>query len=205
MPTDLLIIGAGGHARVVYDAVLKSPEEISVSVAAEDPALSGTTFMDLTVAAPLPKWSALTGTVHVAIGNNLSRERILTNALLNNMESYSVLHPTATIALSAKYDYGCFIAAGAIIGPVARLGTGVIVNHGAVVDHDCKIGAFVHIAPNVTLGGNVSVGDGVLIGSGSVILPGVSIGNWAVIGSGAVVNKNVASNETVAGVPARKI
>jgi len=208
--TRLLIAGAGGHARVVVDAARRAAAQGSQDglrptlIVDDNPALLGTAVLGVAVVANVPPDAADAFGFHVAIGNNVVRERKFA-ALAEGLAPASVIHPHATVSESATLGAGSFVAAQAVIGPQAVLGAGCIVNHGAVVDHDCVVGAFCHIAPNATLAGNVRLGQRVLVGAGANILPGVTIGDDCVIGAGAVVLQGIEGGTTQVGVPARTI
>lgn len=200
----LRIAGAGGHAKVVVDAV-KTRDPHRPVVVSDDRAIKGaTTLLGLPVAAPLLGPPAPRGQpIHVALGRNRLRQKISLEAEACGFVLESVLHPAACLAASACVEAGTLLAARAVVGPDARVGRGCIINHGAVVDHDCSVGDWAHIAPGVVLGGNVVVGEGAMVGAGAVVLPGCRIGAWAVVGAGAVVTRNVGENHCVAGVPAK--
>jgi sugar O-acyltransferase (sialic acid O-acetyltransferase NeuD family) len=207
MPTEHVhILGAGGHARVVVDALLCSGADPAGIALYDDRAeLAGTEILGLRIKAPVIGADIEAGSVHAAIGHNATRARVLRQADAAAERWRIVRHPAATVAASARIGAGSFLAAQSVTGPCAVIGQSVIINHGAVVDHDCHVGDFSHVAPHASLGGGARVGDGVLVGAGAIVLPGVHIGDHAVIGAGAVVLANVAAGTTVAGVPARTI
>lgn len=200
----LRIAGAGGHAKVVLDALQKQHPDRAV-VMSDDRALhTALTMLGLPVIAPLLDPSAPTGQpVHVALGGNQLRQKVSLEAQGLGLVLESVTHPAACIAESALVGAGTLVAAGAVIGPAARVGRGCIVNHGAIVDHDCLVGDWAHIAPGVVLGGEVVVEEGAMVGAGAVVLPGCRIGAWAVVGAGAVVTRDVERALVVVGVPAK--
>ncbi len=202
MRTKLKIIGCGGHAKVVIDALSCNQANYDITLCDDNPLLLGKEFRELLVDSTLKDLSSFTDLIHVAIGDNQIRENILTLSKQNNLNSLTITHKAAVISKSAQLKDGSFIAARAILGPDCLIGAGCIINHGAVVDHDVQIGNYAHIAPNSTLGGGVIIGDGVLIGAGAVVLPKVIIGNKAIIGAGAVVVGNVESGAVVKGIPA---
>jgi UDP-perosamine 4-acetyltransferase len=207
MPIDHIVLaGAGGHARVVADAVKVCGEVRAFSVRDDDPSRVGDQLGGVTVHIPIVVPGESSGLYcHIAIGDNRARFNVAKKATAAGMLLTSIVHPRATFSPEATIGKACFLAAGSIVGPGAQIGDGSIVNHGAVVDHDCELGAWVHVAPGAILGGNVILEDGVLIGAGAVVLPGVRIGAWAVVGAGAVVTKDVAASACVLGVPARRI
>ncbi|MDX1253557.1 MAG: acetyltransferase [Gammaproteobacteria bacterium] len=201
---SFLIVGAGGHAKVVIDAMrCLDGVDCLLQLADDDVKFTGLLLMGLPIVVPVDKALQPGGYFHVAIGNNRFRSRVADFCLQAGMKYHSVLHSRAMVAASAEVGIGCFVAAGAILAPESSLGVGCIVNHGAVIDHDCRLGAFCHVAPNATLGGGVAVGDGVLIGAGANVLPGVSIGEGCVVGAGAVVLHNLPAGGTYVGVPAQ--
>ncbi|WP_238547595.1 NeuD/PglB/VioB family sugar acetyltransferase [Meridianimarinicoccus roseus] len=183
-----ILIGAGGHAKVVFEALLASGNDRGAISVRADRAQS---FMGLEVRAPeLP--SDMDGLwCHVAIGNGAVRMRLLASAAAAGARMLSVIHPNAAVSESAQVGPGSFVACGAIVAAQARVGTGAIINHGAIVDHDCEVADGTHVAPAATLGGGVRVGRDVLIGANATILPLLEIGDGAVIGAGSVVTKAV--------------
>ena len=193
------IYGAGGHGKVVLDAMQAAAIDCAGFVDDKDIA----SWMGLSVT----KASALNLTadvkLHLAIGNIKARQDLANR--LTYAQYFSIYHPAAIIAKTAHIGLGTFVAAQVIIAPDAKIGNHCIVNHAAVVDHDCNIGDFTHVAPQSSLGGGVTVGKCVLIGAGVIVLPGVIIADYAVIGAGAVVTKNVAAATTVVGNPAKLI
>lgn len=205
MPIDhLILIGAGGHAKVVYDAIVAARLATRVSVRDDDRKLDGVNFLGLTVAVPA-EVKGLSRDVHIAIGDNAARAKMAARHLEGGKALVAVVHPAAIVSSHGGVAPGAFVAAGALIAPGAAVAECAIINHCAVVDHDCVIGRYAHVAPNATLGGGTKVGEGALIGAGAVLLPGISVGEWAVVGAGAVVTRSVRDGETVCGVPARRI
>ncbi len=193
------IYGAGGHGKVVLDAMYQAGLICDGFI--DDKSISQWAGLPVFSSAMLTQETDIR--IHLAIGDCAVRQRI--SACLISVQPLSVKHPAAVVSLSAAVGDGSFLAAGAIVGPYAIVGQHSIINHRAVVDHDCVVGDFCHIAPHVSLGGGVKIGHGVLVGAGAVILPGLSVGDAAIIGAGSVVTKNVESGVIVAGNPARII
>ena len=198
MPIELVaLVGAGGHAKVVYDAIVSAKLATRVEVRDDDAQLEGRPFLDTFIRTPI---TSCPDFVHIAIGDNRARSAVA--ARIAGRKLVTVVHPAATVSARCAIEPGAFIAAGAVVAATARVGECAIINHGAIVDHDCVVGRYAHVAPAAALGGAVAVGEGALIGAGAVVLPGISIGKWAIVGAGAVVTAAVADGETVYGVPA---
>lgn len=197
MPIETLrVIGAGGHAKVVLDA-LASMSDRHVCVYDHDPDRIGQVVLGYAVESA-PAVATQRGVpFHIAIGHAASRRSLQAELIEAGGIAMTVIHSAAVVAKTSTIGVGSFVAAQAVIAPDARVGNGVIVNHGAIIDHDCVVGDFSHIAPNSTLGGGVRIGTDVLIGAGATILPGVHIGNAAIIAAGATIVQDVAPGETV--------
>lgn len=203
--SSLLIVGVGGHGKVVADAALESfARWHSISATdADDKKCVGFLIDGVPIVLAGMAKKHTSALVHISIGNNAWREKESIDWGVSRC--VTIVHPRASVSKYAVIDAGCFVAAAAVVGPSAILSSGVIVNHSAVIDHDCVIGAYSHIAPNATLGGGVKIGNHVFVGSGSVVLPGLKIVDHVVVGAGAVVTKSIYSSGVYVGIPAKKI
>jgi sugar O-acyltransferase (sialic acid O-acetyltransferase NeuD family) len=201
----LLIVGAGGQAKVVIEALRADNNHREVMLVDEDERKCGLMVSGCKVTAGLASALSVASEFHVTVGSNVVRERISMYLMRQGLPNYlSIFHTRAYLSSSASIDDGVFVAAQAIVGPDTRIERGCIINHGAVVDHDCVVAEFSHIAPNATLGGNVKVGRRALIGAGANILPGVTVGDDCVVGAGSVVLNDLDQGGVYVGVPARK-
>ena len=207
MPTKVIhVIGAGGHGKVVLDALFALNIDTNTVVlrdVAEE--YLGQTVLNLPVEIGYPDVESAGQFFHLAIGNSQAREHVYFLLIKLQMIPFTIIHPKAIISRFSSLAQGVFVAASAVVGPLASIGNSTIINHGAVVDHDCIVGDFCHVAPGATLGGGVKLGHHVFIGAGANILPQISIGDFSVIGAGAVVTENVPTASTFVGIPAKKI
>lgn len=199
----LLIVGCGGHGRVVADTAIECGyTEIA--------------FLDDNTSVQPPFGAQLLGSVSLlegfsvewpsaiaAMGNGKLRLELFTRLRGLEFRTPSIVHPSAIVSRSAAVQDGVFIAAGAIVNTGARIGEAVIINTGARVDHDCDVGPGSHIAPGATLSGGVTVGARAWLGTGCAIRQGITIGNDVMVGVGAAVVTDLIAAETYVGVPAR--
>lgn len=205
MPTDLMIVGAGGHAKVVIEALFDGGADFRILAGDQDRHRHGDVLIGRVPVVHLGEWREAPSRIHIAIGDNEIRQTLYREALQSDKELVSIIHPGARVSSYCVIGAGSFVAAAALVAVEAELGVACIVNHAAVVDHDCRIGGFTHIGPNATLGGGVQVGRGCLIGAGATLLAGVRVGDNAVIGAGSVVIADIKDGQTVVGVPAKHV
>lgn len=201
-----LVIGAGGHAKVVIEAIRAMGEEV---VGVLDASPAGSPVLGAPVLGDDEKLPTLRseGFVYLAlgIGANALREKIGRRAKTLGFEMPPVVHPSALLSPSAKLGEGVVVMARAVIGTETFLNDMAIVNTGAVLDHDNVLGVAAHVAPGCALAGNVLVGDRALIGVGSAIRPGVRIGADATIGAGSAVVADIPDGGLFGGAPARRL
>ena len=205
---EIIVFGAGGHAKVVIDALERVGTHRNIILVDDRPELHGQNFFGYPVIGgrfALLERNTTSMEAIVAIGHNTARLEVSIWLQNNGFALTKVIHPTACIGRGCVIGPCSFLAAGAVLNSASSIGEAVIINTGATVDHDCVLGSAVHVAPGCHLCGNVTVGQCTLIGAGSVIVPGVRIGANVVVGAGSVVLEDIADGLRVAGVPARPI
>lgn len=194
----LVVIGGGGHAKVVTDSARAAGwEMVGFADDRPDARLFDLQYLGSPQSLQVPQDAR----VVVAIGSNKLRQQMV-ERFSGRVNWATVIHPRAIVSSFATIQAGTVIFAGAVIQADTVVEQHCIVNTSASIDHDCKIADFCHVAPNAVLAGNVNLKTGAFVGAGSVVLPGRCIGEWATLGAGGVSVRDLDSGGTYVGVPA---
>jgi sugar O-acyltransferase (sialic acid O-acetyltransferase NeuD family) len=211
----VIVVGAGGHATVVADALLAAGRTV-LGFVDGDPAKAGTRVLGLPVLGDdaaldahrdqgIELANGIGGAGAAAGAGQASLRRRLQQRLSALGWTFAaVRHPGAIVAVSAELGPSAQVLAGAVVQPCARVGDGAIVNTRAVVEHHAHVGAFAHIAPGAVLCGEVQVGEETHVGAGAVVRQGTRLAARVVVAAGAAVTRDVPAG-VVAGVPARPL
>lgn len=209
----IIIIGSGGHAKVLTEILYANPEEYKV----------------LGIVNPFQKKEQPKNLLGLPI--LYSDEELLKSSpceifLVNGIGSTKTTQRRKEVyekfkraffsfaQIVSKFSYmsndlvlgeGLQVVNGAIVHPGCVIGDNVIINTKASIDHDCRIGSHSHVAPGVTICGAVCIGENTHIGTGAVVIQGVTIGSNCFIAAGAVVTKDVPDGFCAKGVPAKNV
>lgn len=202
--SPLVIIGAGGHARVVLDIArtLERPVSALVDDHKAITALDGVQVLDsIHKLADRPDSYEFV----VAIGDNFVRAQtaVSLQAAIPQIRFAILCHPAATIARGSFLDMGTVVMAGAVVNPGSRIGKHCIVNTQASIDHDNIIGDYASLAPGSITGGNVRVGEYAVLCLGASVIHNITVGPHSIVAAGAVVLEDVPDYSIAIGVPAR--
>jgi sugar O-acyltransferase (sialic acid O-acetyltransferase NeuD family) len=204
-PTDLVIIGAGGHGRQLHDLVEahnaagRPPYRVlgyldDRELDDEDRRRLGAEHLG-----PVARLAELDAAFAIGVADPAGRRAIVDGAAAGR-QAETLCHPTAIVARLATIGPGAFLSAHAVIDTNVQLGADVHVNYGASVGHDSVVGDQVTICPGARISGAVTVGDGVFVGTNAAVVQGLTVGAGAVIGAGAVVRRDVPPGATVTGL-----
>ncbi len=205
MSHRILILGGGGHARVLADALRQQGLAVAGYSGPQDSGelLPGIPYLgpdQVVFEQPASDVQLVNGVG--SIGDNSLRRGLFEAFSRQGYTFMAVRHPAAVVATDISLGEACQLLPGAIVNAGARLGDNVLINSRALVEHDCEIASHCHVASGAVLCGDCRLGEDVHVGAGAVIIQGVSVGNGAIIAAGAVVTKNVEPLTLVAGVPA---
>ncbi len=202
MELPIIILGGGGHAKVVIYTLLLQNRQILGYCDLEP---NGKPVLGVARMGGEEKiFNLAPDGVRLAngIGSSL-RGAVYERFAAEGYLFEQVIHPSAVVAADVQLGKGVQIFANAVVHPGTSVGIDTIINTAASVDHDCVLGNHVHIAPGAVLCGHVHVADGAQIGAAATIIQGKSIGAGSVIGAGALVLGNVPPKVKAVGVPAR--
>jgi len=201
MSKPIILLGAGGHAKVLLDALSCSADEVLGYVSPD--ASSSVLGIDyLGNDESILRYAAEEVRLVIAVGDIGLRQRLFDAFKARGYSFAPVIHPSAIISKDSVLGEGVQVMAGAVIQAGVRVQADVIINTRASIDHDCHIDAHSHMAVGAILAGDIGVGKRVLIGAGSTVIQGVHVGDDSVVGAGAVVIRDVPAGRTVVGVPA---
>lgn len=206
--TQLVLLGAGGHARVLIEALRRSGVAVSGFITDEIETCLGNMAgvprlgSDAELMTRPPDGVLLINGVGT-VGDPRRRRAVFEKFHAAGFAFSTVIHPSAVVAADTVIGEGAQIMAGAFVQPGVRIGTNAIINTGAIVDHDTVVGNHVHIAPGACLSGDVVVGASTHIGAGATVIQGIHIGPDALVAAGSVVVEDITEGAFVMGVPAR--
>ncbi len=209
--TGCLVLGGGGHGKVVIDALQSSGWNHAIAVLDADPDLLSTEIIGTPVIGGDDVLALAQGRGYSyfvlglgGVGGNGPRKTLYDKAIAAGLTPLSLRHPSAIVSAHAGIGQGTVLLAGSIVNPGAVIGDNAVINTGAVIEHDCHVGDHAQVGPRACLLGNATIGALATIGAGAVVKQGVRVGEAAMAGAGAVVIKDVPPGACVIGVPARE-
>lgn len=210
-PTQrVLILGAGGHGRVVLDILLQAGTAQIAGFLDNNTAIHGRRIDGIPVLGGIDDLTqhaerAAATNVIIAIGDNGARRGLARQVEAGGLTLVSAVHPSATLASNATIGRNVVICAGSVICAHCQIGDSVILNTGCTIDYQTMVGEGSHVCPGVRIAGRVKIESGAFIGIGATVVPNITLGYECIVGAGSVVIEDVDPLATVVGVPARPI
>jgi sugar O-acyltransferase (sialic acid O-acetyltransferase NeuD family) len=195
----MILYGAGGHGKVIYDRLMKSG--IAVQCVFDDnPDIRSFVNQEIvhTYNPKLHQGEPLL----ISIGSNEVR-RNLSARISHTFGVFIDL--TAVVSDFSRIEEGSMVLINTVIQAESIIGKHSIINTSAVIEHDVQIGNYAHVGPGAVICGGAILGNGTFVGANATVLPGIKIGDWAVVGAGSVVTKNISAGAIVAGNPAKPL
>lgn len=205
-----LIVGAGGHGRVVLDILLRGGLFDVIGFLDSNAELHGRRIDGVEVLGGVDRLPHIrterdVTRCIVAIGDNGVRRSFAERIERDGFELINAIHPSANMASNVTMGRNVVVAAGALVCAHCQIGDSVILNTGCIVDHETFVGTATHVCPGARIAGRVVVESGAFVGIGATIIQSVRVGYESIVGAGAVVIGDVPPMSTVVGVPARTI
>ncbi len=209
MARQLLIIGAGGHARELLWLVSRIQGHLDHVRVAVEAGWAAPREIDGIAVEPLDAYgSRLAGVDYVvAIGDSRARERVAGRLDAAGATAAILIDPSVQRSDRVEFGPGSVVCAASVLTCDIAIGRHVHINAGCLIHHDARIGDFATLSPGVRIAGHVEIGEHAFIGIGATIINGrpgspLRIGPGAVVAAGACVCRDVRSGVMVAGVPA---
>lgn len=204
--TKCIVFAAGGHAKVVLEAIVASGVATPIAFVDDDPRRQGTTVLGLPV--KNERWLADAAraerlTAALGVGDNFIRKGMAARCAALGVSLLTVVHPSALISPSARIGAGVVLSPRAVVHTDAWVGEGTIVNTGGIVEHDVIVGEYAHVSPNAVLAGGSRLGALSHLGAGSVVIDDVVVGSGCIVGAGSVVTRSLPDDVVAYGSPAR--
>lgn len=196
----IIIVGGGGHAKVIAGTLLRMPEYEIIGFlddSTERVSLLGKPKLGKIF--PIPQYLEsnilVLGIGHV--GKTSFRNRLIAEYEEANYVFETIVAPSSVITHGVTLGKGVFISDMVTLQPEVVIGDYAIISNSVCVNHECAIGRNTHICPGVMISGNVTVGNNVLLGTGSALIHGITVGNDCIVPAGCTVIKNLKDKESV--------
>jgi sugar O-acyltransferase (sialic acid O-acetyltransferase NeuD family) len=159
MKKKIIIVGAGGHAKVVLDTILKIGDYEVIGFA-DDHLFTGMEVSDgyhvIASTNSLHNFADCIDFFIVAIGDTKVRS-FLYQTLKNSYGPATIIRPDATIAKSVEIGPGTVILAQSVVNAHVVIGENCLINSLCLIDHGSVIGEHSHIAQGTIIGSDVQI------------------------------------------------
>ena len=210
MTKNLILVGAGGHAKACIE-VIESTEEFTIKGLVDQnaamksllgyPILGKDELIDQQATLSNTYFLITVGQIKSA-GTRIKIFEHITNA---GGQLATIIAASAVVSARAKIGAGTIVMQQVLVNADAVIGENVILNNKALIEHDCRIGDHVHISTGALINGACTIGNSVFIGSGAVIKNGISICDDVIIGAASYVRESITKKGIYAGNPAQRI
>jgi sugar O-acyltransferase (sialic acid O-acetyltransferase NeuD family) len=209
---DIVIIGAGGHAKVIADILIQRKAKLNeenlniLGFLDDDEAkFKNTRILGIPYLGKISTVQTMSSEFFfiIGIGNNKTRKAIYER--FPNLQYYTAIHPTAVLGEDVEIGDGTVVMAHVVVNTGTKIGNHAILNTGSIIEHDNVISDFVHVSPGSVLCGEVMVGESTWIGANSVVIQGIRIGENVVVGAGTVMVNNQEDGSSIVGNPGKPI
>ncbi len=206
-----LVVGAGGHARVVLGILQELANSALYTVCGIidlHEACAGETILGVPVIGSMRDLESdglrEVQTLFLAIGDNAERRRFQEYGRSLGYKFPNLISESAGVSTSAVLGEGNVICPFAHIGPDAVIGDGNLINTRAVLEHESALAGYCHLAPGSIVCGRSKLGDSVMLGASATVINSLEVAEGTTVGAGGVVVQSILSPSSVyVGIPAR--
>jgi len=203
----LILIGAGGHARIAIDIANLNNFKILGIIDLNYKQKKKTEYINsypvIGGLEKLKNFETKNIKAFISIGDNITRKKYYKILLNRNFSVINLIHPSAIISKSVSLGSGVMVGPGAIINANSMIKDNVIINSGSIIEHEVTVFSHSHCAPRSIVAGRSIIGETVVVGAGSIIIENLEIGKNSIIAAGSTVIKKVANNLLIAGTPGK--
>lgn len=206
MQEKLILVGGGGHAKILLDSMDRNRYEVVGILDAFIPVgtrVGGIPVLGGDDMAPHLYETGVHHAIITTVGNRGIFSQLIDKYKKMGFLFPQIIHQASHVSESASLGEGVALLVNSCVNADAKLGAYVTVNSNAVVEHDCIVGEGTHVAPCSVLLGGCHVGKNCLVGAGSVVLPQIKLGDNCVVGAGSVVTRDLPEGATAYGNPAK--
>lgn len=206
---DIVVIGGGGHAKVLISALQKRGYDILGYTDNLDrgPVL-GTPYLgnDGILRNVIAQNARCNAAIGVGKVDGLATREVLQEEIARLGFAFPPIYaPSAIIGESVTVGDGTVVLDGVVVNCGTVIGSICILNTSCTIEHDCNIGQNVHVAPGAIVCGGTSIGSDCMIGAGATVIQSIRICDGCLIGAGTIVTADITSRGTYVGNPVRRI
>ena len=199
--TPIIIIGAGGGAKMCIDA-LNTSEEFKVVGLLDDNVEIGKVVLGVPVVGNIKSVNKLLeiNICNFVIAFGVLEKRKVRFELYNSLKKIgckfpNIIHPKSIVEKSVELGEGNVILGGSNIGSCVKIGNLNYVNNNTLISHDCLLKDNIHVAPGAVLASSIEIESHVLVGMNVTIYYGLKIGESSTILNGLIINNNIEMNK----------
>jgi sugar O-acyltransferase (sialic acid O-acetyltransferase NeuD family) len=199
---NIILIGAGGHARSCIDVIEQNGNFIIVGLTGTQEELDNELMGYPIVGTDndLPELAKKYEYAMITVGQIQSftlRQSLYEKVADLGFILPSIISPFAHVSCHAEIGNGSIIMHGSIVNANAKVGNNCIINSNTLIEHDANIEDHSHISTGAIVNGGARIGLGSFIGSGSLIKQGITLGRECIVGMGLSIRHDYADKSKI--------
>ncbi|MBB6454546.1 sugar O-acyltransferase (sialic acid O-acetyltransferase NeuD family) [Salirhabdus euzebyi] len=204
---DIVIVGAGGFGREVYQyakSIYPSVEYRIKGFLSNNPGDLDGFDVDSIILGDENSYEIQENDRFIfAIGNIQIKKRIIPILKEKGAKFLTLIHPTAVVFDTAKIGEGVVIGPFVTVSDHVEIADFVMMNFYSSVGHDSKVGKYSILSPYATVNGFSTLEEEVFLGTHSTVTAYKTIGRETQISANSVAMYNTKPYSLVYGVPGK--